>query len=147
VEVAVAELQPAVLVVREAQPDRQAVERRVVDLEPVRKAGLEHKVALERKAELIMAQQPAVRRAKAALALRETKMQLASKMASRAAETLAHVIKTLRIHSATRPQVAQAVAPVCLPAILVTALTAMHKADKQQVAVQRVPASLDFQTM
>ena len=50
VEVAVAELQPAVLVVREAQPDRQAVERRVVDLEPVRKAGLEHKVALERKA-------------------------------------------------------------------------------------------------
>ena len=159
-EVVVAVVQVAAVVVREAQPDRQARELRAEDLAPVRKVDSEHKAAASvHKAELTAARELVVRRAKVAQTCKETRtQQRACKMASLAARrtasqgaaTLATVRKIRRIHSAIRPQVAvlkPALIPVCLPAILGTALTAIHKTDRLQVAAQLVPASSDSQTM
>jgi hypothetical protein len=151
-EVVAAELQQVAVAVREAQPDRQAAERRVGDSVPVRKVGLERKAAaLVRKADSITALGRAVRRDKVARAPKETKTQNpACKMASRAAETLAHVIRIPRVRSATRLPVAalgRTLVRVFPPATLAMVLTAIHRADKQQVAIRLVPVSSDSQTM
>ena len=64
VQVVVAVLQLAVVVVRVEQPDRQARELRAEDLEPVPKVDSEHKAAAPvRKAELTVVPELAVHRA------------------------------------------------------------------------------------
>ena len=162
----VAELQRAEAV-RAARPDRQAPERRAAVLARVHKAALEHRAASVRMADSIMgselgasrAKAPRISKAKATSkveamqAIKETKThKVVCKMGSHGAEVLAHELKirnALRIRNKIRPHAAArgpGLGPACPQATLATASTATHKAVKQEVAIQLVPASMDSRT-